>query len=193
MFILGCPLVSAGCSLAPAGCAMLAAGCPLNASGCSLREMGSRPDRWMDAPEPVMEHPEVRTCNHERRMEHPAPLMGHPERRSSHPEAFMEHPGRNGAAVFRGKSTIPGRKVVPGGQNRRFGRENGFIADVGWNGRDWSTEPARAVSPIFRTDLLVLNPAKELLQRHAQAPRQPCQHMHSGDGFTAFHPADRIA
>lgn len=165
----------------------------MDAPGCSLREMGSSPERLMDHPAPEMERPGWRTCVHERAVEHPASLMGHPGRRISHPEAFMEHTGRNGAAVFREKSVPPGRKAVLGGKMRRFGRENGFIADVGWNGRDWSTEPARAVSPIFRTDLLVLNPAKELLQRHAQAPRQPCQHMHSGDGFTAFHPADRIA
>lgn len=153
MFILGCPLDSAGCSMAPAGCAIRAAGSSMNAPGCSLREMGSRPERLMDHPASEMEHPGWRTCVHERAVEHPAPLMGHPERRSSHPEALMEHPGRNGAAVFRGKSAIPGRKAVSGGQNRRVGRENGFIAGVGWNGFDWSTDPARAVSPTFRTAL----------------------------------------
>ena len=95
---------------------MRAAGSSMNAPGCSLREMGSRPARRMDDPSPEMEHPGWRTCVHERAVEHPAPLMGHPERRSSHPVAFMEHPERNGAAVFRGKRVIPGRKAAPGGK-----------------------------------------------------------------------------
>jgi hypothetical protein len=86
-------------------------------------------------------------------VEHPAPLMGHPERRSSHPEALMEHPERNGAAVFRGKSVLPGRKAVPGGKMGRFGRENEIIAGVGCDGPDESTGPARSVSPTFRTAL----------------------------------------
>ena len=85
-------------------------------------------------------------------MEHPAPLIGHPERRSSHPEAFMEHPERNGAAIFRGKCALPGRQAVPGGKISRAGRENEFIAGIGWDGRDGSTDFPRSVSPIFRTD-----------------------------------------
>ena len=130
---------------------MLAAGASMNAPGCSLREMGSRPERLMDGPELVMEQPGWRTCVHDRAVEHPALLMGHPERRSSHSEALMEHPERNGAAIFRVKSVIPGRKAVPGGKMGRFGRESWFIAGVGWNGRNESTGTARAVSPTFRT------------------------------------------
>jgi len=129
--------------------------------------MGSRPERLMDHPAPMMEHPGWRTCVHERAVEHPASLMGHPGRRSSHPEAFMEHPGRNGAAVFWGKSAIPGRKAVPGGKMGRFGRENGFIAGVGWYGRDWSTDLARAVSPTFRTAQ-----ASEAVLERSRVPRQ---------------------
>ena len=130
---------------------MPAAGSSMNAPGGSLREMGSRPEWRIGHPEPVMEHAEERTCVHERAMEHPVPLMGHPERRSSHPEAFMEHPGRNGAAIFRGKSVLLGRKAVPGGKMGRFGRESWFIAGIGCDGRDRSTGPARCVSPTFRT------------------------------------------
>ena len=139
------PIFVAGCSLAQPGSSMLAAGSSMNAPGCSLCEMGSRPERRMDDPAPEMEHPDWQTCVHERAVEHPALLMGHPGWRSSHPEAFMEHPGRNGAAVFLGRSTIPGRKAVPGGKMGRFGLESGFIAGVGWNGRDLCTDPARAL------------------------------------------------
>ena len=88
----------------------------MNAPGCSLREMGSCPEGRVGHPAPGMEHPGWRTCVHDRAVEHPASLMGHPERRNSHPEALMEHPGRNGAAVFRGKRVIPGRKAAPGGK-----------------------------------------------------------------------------
>jgi hypothetical protein len=130
---------------------MRAAGSSMNAPGCSLREMGSRPERRMGHPASEMAHPGWRTCVHERTVEHDAPLMGHPERRSSHPEALMEHPGRNGEAVFRGESVLPGRKAVPGGKMGRFGRENVIIAGVGCDGPDWSTAPARCVSPTFRT------------------------------------------
>jgi hypothetical protein len=137
---------------------MLAAGSSMNALGCSLREMGSRPARRMDAPEPVMEHPEGRTCVHERAMEHPAPLRGHPERRSSHPAALMEHPERNGAAVWRLRTALLPRNTVRGAENGIRGRDRrvvgvkrSFIADIGWNGRDKSTDPARCGSPTFRT------------------------------------------
>ena len=94
----------------------------MNAPGCSLREMGSRPERRMGHPAPEMEHPGWRTCVHERAVEHPAPLMGHPERRSSHPEALMEHPGRNGAAVFRGKSVSGAPSAL--GLSLPFGFDN---------------------------------------------------------------------
>ena len=151
MLTSGHPLVAAGCSLAQPGCAILAAGSSMNGPGCALRELGSRPKRRMDDPEPVMEHPEGRTCVHERAVEHPAPVMGQPERRSSHPEAFMEHPERNGAAISRGNSAILCRKAVLEGKMGLFERENGFIACIGCDGRDRSTGPARCVSPTFRT------------------------------------------
>ena len=137
---------------------MLAAGSSMNGPGCALRELGSRPKRRMDDPEPVMEHPEGRTCVHERAVGHPAPLMGHPGRRSSHPEAFMEHPGRNGAAVWRLRTALLPRNTVPGagigirGRDRRVvGVKRNFIAGIGCDGRDRSTGPARCVSPVFRT------------------------------------------
>ncbi len=151
MLTSGWPLAAAGCSLVQLGCAMLEAGSSMNAPGCSLREMGSRPERRIGHPAPEMEHPGWRTAVHEWAVEHPAPLMGHPKRRSSHPAALMEHPGRNGAAIFLGNSLIPGWKAVSGGKIGRVGRQSGFIAGIGCDGRDWSTAPAWGVSPTFRT------------------------------------------
>jgi hypothetical protein len=125
----------------------------MSAPGCSTEEMGSRPERRMGHPAPEMQHPARRTCVHERAVGHPALLMGHPERRSGHPEAVMEHPGRNGAAIFRGKSAIPGRKAVPGAWNSGGGAERGVVGERtrGITGErelqhDFTTNPRKPVS-----------------------------------------------
>lgn len=141
---------------------MLAAGSSMNGPGCSLREMGSSPERRMGHPASVMKHPDRRTGVHERAVEHPAPPMGHPERRSSHPAAFMEHPGRNGAAVWRLRTALLPRNTVPeagngirGRDRRAVGVKRSFIADIGCDGRDRSTDPAPAVSQSSLTGLAV--------------------------------------
>jgi hypothetical protein len=70
---------------------------------------------------------------------------------NSAPAALRAAPERNRGGVFRAKSPVSGRKAAPGVKISRVERENEFIAGIRFDGRDWSTDPARGVSPTSRT------------------------------------------
>lgn len=141
-----------------AGCPHRGTGAPLHAAGASVQEMGAAPGwrsaapapssdapgRWNSAPVPASDAPA-------RRNSAPATASDAPGSGNSAPAASSAAPERNGGGVCRGKSTVSGQKAAPGGKMGRLERKSGFMADIGCDEPDWSTAPAWAVSPTFRT------------------------------------------